>query len=202
MFLRKGWFFSIALVISSIFFSATASAQTQVSTSIKPLQLIAAAITDGVSVPILILGAEQDPHHASLRPSQRRALAQADLLLWVGPAMESALSKVIVERDEAVITAIELESLQKQILLNAVDPHLWLDTSNALLIAKTLTEKLIYMDVTNSHQYQANLAHFEMSINELNSTIKNKLAQQNHNGFAVYHTLFNIMRRNLVCSML
>src|SRR5690606_9203123 len=49
--------------------------------SIKPLQLIAAAITDGVSTPQLVMDGGHDPHHITLRPSDRRKLQQADLVL-------------------------------------------------------------------------------------------------------------------------
>jgi ABC-type Zn2+ transport system substrate-binding protein/surface adhesin len=42
-----------------------ALAAPQVAASIKPLQLIAAAVTDGVTSPSVIWGQGQDPHHVA-----------------------------------------------------------------------------------------------------------------------------------------
>src|SRR6187551_3528168 len=90
-------------IVTGLFLMASiitsASAAPQVATSIKPLQLIAAAITEGVSEPQLILGNNQDPHHASLRPSDRKVLAEAEVILWVGPILELPLVETIADRE-------------------------------------------------------------------------------------------------------
>src|SRR5687768_8381059 len=89
---RAGYRKLLVVGFCLLFFAATAvSAAPQVAASIKPLQLIAEAITDGVSTPELILSNSQDPHNAALRPSDRLTLAQADIVLWVGPMLELPL---------------------------------------------------------------------------------------------------------------
>ncbi|MEY3659664.1 MAG: hypothetical protein RLZZ169_489, partial [Pseudomonadota bacterium] len=74
--------FVLSLLLAALALPAAAAPAPVLAASIKPLQLLAAAITDGVSEPQLVLGASEDPHHAALRPSQRRALQAADLVLW------------------------------------------------------------------------------------------------------------------------
>ena len=79
--------------------------------TIKPLQLIAAAITDNVSKPELLLPPGSSPHGYSLRPSDVRKLAAADLVFWIGPDMESFLPKVL-ERHVGAGKAISLMNSQ------------------------------------------------------------------------------------------
>jgi zinc transport system substrate-binding protein len=68
-----------------------AAAETNIVTSIKPLELLVRAVaTDDVTVTNLVAPGGS-PHNYTLRPSQRRALEQADAIFWVGPEMESFL---------------------------------------------------------------------------------------------------------------
>jgi zinc transport system substrate-binding protein len=172
------------------FLSMIVQAQVQVSASIRPLQMIVAAITDGVTEPALILEANQDPHQSALRPSQRRAIAQADLILWVGPGMESSLSKVIIPEAGNVMTALNLEGIQKQPLRNGVDPHLWLNTENARVIARALSQALGSLDTVNSLQYHNNLLSFEEELMALDKEIQADVSQYADQAFAVYHNAF------------
>ena len=121
--------------------------------SIKPLQLIAAAVTDGISIPVLAVGAGQDPHHLSLRPSERRALQNAELVLWAGPALEVPLVDVISDIDARVVTAQLLPGIQLGSIEGAIDPHLWLDSHNARHIATALATELQQLDTANADRY-------------------------------------------------
>ncbi len=98
-------------IFSLCVISSLSVAQPTVSVSIKPLQLISAAITAGIndlSEPGLIIGPEQDPHHPFMRPSERRTLYDADILLWVGPLLEAALEDLTKQSSASVINAYEL----------------------------------------------------------------------------------------------
>lgn len=81
----------------------SAQAETpRVVTTIKPLQLIAAAVLDGIDQPGVLLPPGASPHTYALRPSERRALAQAERIYWVGPDMEMFLAQLLTERGVAV----------------------------------------------------------------------------------------------------
>ncbi|MEH6648402.1 MAG: zinc ABC transporter substrate-binding protein ZnuA [Motiliproteus sp.] len=67
----------------------------QVVTSIKPVQLLVAAISDGVTAPQLLIPGASSPHDFQLRPSERRELEQAQLIFWIGPQLEMSLTKVL-----------------------------------------------------------------------------------------------------------
>ena len=86
----------------------------QVVTDIAPVQSLVAAVMDGVGDPALILEGGGDPHNVNLRPSQARAISDADLVIWVGPALtpwlEDALPRLAPET--AVLTLSDLEGLE------------------------------------------------------------------------------------------
>jgi zinc transport system substrate-binding protein len=91
--------FSIPLLATATFFASTqAQAEIEVLTSIKPLQLIAAAVQDGAGKPAVLLPPGASPHHYALRPSDVRQIRSADLLYWIGPDMEAFLAPVLEGR--------------------------------------------------------------------------------------------------------
>ena len=65
----------------------------EVLSSIKPLQLLVAEISEGIHSSELLIPAQGSPHDFHLRPSERNRMEQADLIFWIGPQLEMALSK-------------------------------------------------------------------------------------------------------------
>lgn len=188
--------FSLILVlIQSFAFSAGVQAQPLVVASVKPLQLIAAAVTDGVSVPGLVIGPGQDPHHLSLRPSERRALAEAGISLWVGPVLEEPLADTLDVTSPQVITAYALLEAAGLTLPERMDPHIWLSTQNARLIAQVLTRRLQALDTLNQARYANNLNRFLLALDELDAGITALLAPLSTRDFAVYHNAFRYFER-------
>ncbi len=88
-------FFVIGTLIGALVFStgAALAAAPQVVVSVPPLHSLAAAVMAGVGKPVLLLTGSTSPHASSMRPSQARALNQADLVVWVGPELEVALTR-------------------------------------------------------------------------------------------------------------
>jgi zinc transport system substrate-binding protein len=58
--------------VASFLLIGSAQAEVKVLTSIKPLQLIAAAVQDGVAIPEVLLPPGASPHNYALRPSDVR----------------------------------------------------------------------------------------------------------------------------------
>lgn len=71
------------------------SAQADVVTSVKPLGLIAAALTENVTNVSVLVPNGASPHHYALKPSDMRKLADADQIFWVGPQLEHFLERPI-----------------------------------------------------------------------------------------------------------
>lgn len=104
--------FSVPLLLFLVLSSAAARAEVDLLTSIKPLQLIAAAVQDGVGTPAVLLPAGASAHQYSLRPSDVRHLREADLFYWIGPDMESFLEPVLKGRHGPHLALQSLDGLQ------------------------------------------------------------------------------------------
>jgi len=176
-------------------------AQPQVLASIKPLQLIASAVTDGVSSPSLLIAANQSPHDVTLRPSDVRKLAEAELLLWVGPEMETYLANIMArtESRERTLQAVSLPGIRlhesgtdsahghEEDDGHFHDPHIWLDTGNALVIARHLAETLGTIDPQNRARYERNVQAFGDSIRQLEQRVQERINAVPDPRYAVYH---------------
>lgn len=64
-------------------------------TSIKPVHALVAAVMGNLGAPQLLLEAPASAHHFTLKPSQARSLQTADMVFWIGPAMERPLTKAL-----------------------------------------------------------------------------------------------------------
>ena len=86
--------FSAMLSLVIYLTPAIPSADTvRVVTSIKPVHSLAAMVLDGIAEPYLIVRGANSPHGYAMRPSDAQALAHADAVFWIGPAMETFLTK-------------------------------------------------------------------------------------------------------------
>jgi len=76
--------------------SAADAAETpSVVATIKPIHALAAGVMEGVATPYLLLEGAASPHSYSLKPSEARRIDDADLILWVGDALETFMQRPI-----------------------------------------------------------------------------------------------------------
>lgn len=92
----------LAMTVGIAFTATARSEEPRVVVSIKPIHALAAALLDGVAEPVLLLDGASSPHSYALRPSERRALQEADAVIWVGPELESFLVKPLSLLPEGV----------------------------------------------------------------------------------------------------
>ncbi|MDH4559648.1 zinc ABC transporter substrate-binding protein [Pseudomonas sp. BN411] len=199
----------------SLFLSAcalSAQADVRLLTSIKPLQLIAAAVQDGAGQPEVLLPPGASPHQYALRPSDVRRVREADLFYWVGPDLEGFLPRVLKGRDkpsvalqsEPGMTLRHFEALQDEHegehdehehdhahRPGSLDAHLWLLPANARVIAARMAADLAAADPANAARYQANLAAFQGRLDQLDATLKARMAKVADKPFFVFHEAFD-----------
>ncbi len=91
--------------------------------SIAPLHGLAASVMQGVAEPHLLLPPGATPHSFSLRPSSARALAGADMIVWVGPALENFMERSLkaLAKKNRLLTLSETRGIT---LLKARSGHL------------------------------------------------------------------------------
>ena len=69
-----------------------AAAAPRVVATIPPVAALAADVMRGVAEPRLLLPPGASPHDYQMRPSDARALSEADVVLWIGPELETFLA--------------------------------------------------------------------------------------------------------------
>ncbi|WP_409278981.1 zinc ABC transporter substrate-binding protein [Pseudomonas defluvii] len=195
--------------VSSLVVLAPAQAEVRVLTSIKPLQLIAAAVQDGVGTPEVLLPPGASPHHYALRPSDVRRVAEVDLLYWIGPDMEGFLPRVLSGRDKPSVALQAVPGLQLRHFgedshshdstdehdhdhrPGSLDAHLWLAPANARVIAAKMAADLVAADPANAARYQSNLSAFEQRLDALDLRLKARLAGVSGRPYFVFHEAFD-----------
>ena len=98
-----------ALMASAMLMGAGgALAAPDVVVSIKPIHSLVAGVMQGVGVPTLIVEGAASPHTYSMKPSNARAVQNADVVFWIGPSMEAFLDKPLdALAGKAVVVALQ-----------------------------------------------------------------------------------------------
>ncbi len=81
------------LLAATVTSRASAAPPPQVIATIKPIHSLVSMVMQDVGEPRLLIGSGASPHTYSLKPSDARALQQADVVFWVGETLETFLEK-------------------------------------------------------------------------------------------------------------
>src|SRR5919106_6485405 len=84
---------ALALVLGMTALRSADAEAPRVVASIKPIHSLVAGVMQGIGEPVLLVLGTGSEHSYNVRPSQARALAQADVVFWVGETMETFLIK-------------------------------------------------------------------------------------------------------------
>jgi zinc transport system substrate-binding protein len=99
---------ALLLASAAMIGAPNAMAAPNVVVSIKPIHSLVAAIMEGVAVPQVIVDGGASPHTYSLKPSNAKALENADVVFWVGDGLEKFLEKPL-ESLAGKATVVELD---------------------------------------------------------------------------------------------
>ncbi|WP_333682782.1 zinc ABC transporter substrate-binding protein [Pontibaca methylaminivorans] len=187
-----------------------------VATDIAPVHSLVAAVMGDLGAPALLVEPGASPHGYSLRPSQARALGQADVLFMVS----DALTPWLVEAAGSLAPGTarhRLAEVEGTRLLptregadfesdhehdhdhhdhdhdhdhGGTDPHAWLDPGNADLWLDAIAAELGRLDPDNAGQYSANAATARKELDSLAAGITDRLAPLHHLRFVVFHDAF------------
>lgn len=211
--------FSAVLALSLPALAVPDNPPPQVLATIAPLAGIAAAVTEGISTPDLLISGNASPHTYALTPQAAEKLQKADILLWAGPGLE----QVIVSKSALINPAATrlglLDEDAGQIHLatrhsalweddnededghghdhghdhhdhGAVDPHAWLEPDNAIILANRLATALASRDSAHAERYKANAAAFTAQVKSTDARIAAQLAPLATRGYMVFHDAY------------
>ena len=205
----------IALGAATLLASASTLASTQVVTSLKPIELLVRAIAaDDVEITTLVQPGAS-PHNYSMKPSQRRALEAADAIFWVGPEMETFLTRLLGgsefrDRTYSLMHGENVPEVQsdsghgdhddheesgghddhRHDHGSGEDPHIWLDPALAVEMARDIHRVLATLKSADTHVLDANLARFERAMAETETAINQRLDPARDIDLFTYHDAF------------
>jgi zinc transport system substrate-binding protein len=181
------------------------AAPPKVVASIKPVQALVKAVMGELGDPVLLIPATASPHQFSLKPSQARTLEDADVVFWIGPQLEIALSGPL-EKLASSAQVVELLKAPRLRLLNydpedadheneaehghdhnGVDPHIWLSPSNARALVSHIADVLSQADPANADTYEHNADQARQKIGILARKTMQYVAAMRYVPYLVQH---------------
>ena len=175
--------------------------------SIKPVHTLVAGVMGDLGTPHLLLAAPTSAHHFTLKPSQARALQNADIVFWIGPGMEQPLTKALATL-AADAQSVALDDSAGLVLFDfdddghddhgtkdkhdghgghGINPHIWLDPFNAQIMLGVIADHLGKADPVNAKAYQANADAMRQTFAQLQIDIARQLAPFAESEFLVLH---------------
>lgn len=210
---------AVLLVLSSVLaiaFGPAVNAKTalRVAATVAPVHSLVAMVTEGILQPDLIVRPGASPHDYALKPSEARALDDADVAFWVGEGLEPWMAKAVttLAGDAQVIELGEVDGILRLNMresgawaeevhdeaksdhdhnhANGFDPHLWLDPENALIWLGSITEALVDADPSNADAYSANAKAAALEIEAVTADIDDLLEPIRGKPYAVFHDAY------------
>lgn len=140
---------------------AHAGAGLRVVVTIKPIHSLLAGLMRDSDSPALLMDGDRPPFAYTPDNQQLEQLAAADLLIWVGPELESSLASVVGSlpprvRVVELLASPELKILPSRTRDDRRDPYFWLDSRNIVLLVNSLTGLLQELDAPRAHVYERN----------------------------------------------
>jgi len=174
--------------------------------------LLTAVTGDETSVNILLPG-NMSPHNYRLRFSDIKLIKESDLFFWVGPNLESGISKAVKTHGTTnIIKLMDIDDLSWPKTTGELghshsnlnhghdnehesyegvkdnrDHHIWLSPQNAVAIVATINDLLGKKFPDKKEFFEKNTNNFEASLKSLNITIRERLEEIKHKGFLVAH---------------
>ncbi len=162
--------------------------------TIKPLALIAADIGGEQTKVRQLIPSNNSPHDYALRMSDRLAVTDARLVLWIGPSFEPFVGKLL-SRNQPTLIVEQLQGVSWPAAHSSYhdgeqDPHLWLNPENAITIARYLADKLAELDPANRDAYMSNFKRFGSDLRELAQTTQDRLERLQKVPFVALHDAY------------
>lgn len=168
-------------------------------TDIPPVHSLVAQVMGNLGHPELLLAKGADEHDFQLRPSQAGAVADAGLVVWIGPKLTPWLESALENRPDgaAALALLDAEGTMRRAYGGAKpdahggdDPHAWLDPGNGQAWLGLIAEELGRLDPENAATYQANATAGAKRIAALDADLAALLAPVKDKPIVTYHDAF------------
>lgn len=155
-----------------------ASGRLKIVASIVPLYNITAAIAGDKADIVSMVPPGSSPHTFSPKPSQLKAMADADLFIQVGSGMEFWADKLIKAADNKKLKILTITEGLKLLAgdsdepvdksgRRAGNPHVWLDPMITKDFSKRICAQLSEQDPADAEYFAANYKNFALKLDGL-----------------------------------
>jgi len=181
--------------------------------SINPLHSIVTAIVGNTGNVSLLIESNTSPHNFALKPSHAKLLNNAEIFFYIDDQLESALKKTIKSLPKTVkvkkvsqFKNLKLLPVRKNLNWEedghnhnhdhgSYDIHFWLDTQNAIEIAKGVTQELSKLYPENINTYKKNAKKLITKIKTKDNSIKLKLKEVKNKPYIVFHDAYQYFEK-------
>lgn len=195
--------------------SARGADEVRVVVTIKPLHALVAHVMSGVGSPVLLVKGAASPHSFSLRPSEVRALNDADVFFRMSEKVEPFTAKVVksLPRHVEVVTlqdAPGMALLAQRVGITferhvhakhndgghrhdglqtgeAVDGHAWLDPDNAKAMVDRIHQALAAKYPSHAPAFKDNADSLKTKLDALAAELDGDLAPIAQMPYIVFH---------------
>lgn len=167
--------------------------ESRVVVSIKPLHSLVSAVMNGDAEPELLVKGNSSPHNFTLRPSQMSALAEADIVFYIGDMFELFLRR-IMDNLPATTELITMATTPGLVLLPLRTPgttmpdlHYWLMPQNAIAMVRYIDEVLSRRYPEKHALYHHNAMVLEKRLQILDNELHKRMKNLQDTPFIVFH---------------
>lgn len=205
------------VVLFCVFSHAAFAGQGGVVASIKPLHSLVAAVMEGdEQKPLLLVDGKASMHGFSLKPSQRRALEEADLVFYISPELESFVAKALYQSSGKTRQSrlSEVEGLTLYPVRwphhhdedehehedehgeeSGDDMHVWMSPENAKLMVAEIARRLSEAYPQKQALYERNAKALFARLDALDQAMAARMAKIAHKPFVVFHDAYQYFEK-------
>jgi zinc transport system substrate-binding protein len=217
----RPWPLTVALVAGTLAgagFNSAAAEPPRVVATIPPIHSLAAAVMAGAGEPALLVWGNASPHGYQLRPSEAAAIQDADVVVWVGPSLESFMERPLgnLGAGTRVVTLLEApgverlpareggawetrgdeehhEGVEEDHGHGEHDPHVWLNPANAQAMVRAIAAAVTAADPERAALYHANEERTVRELAALDKELDAALAPVRGKPFIVFHDAYQYL---------
>ncbi len=215
------WSGIVLFFLLTVFTTSSSNAQTKkltILSTIKPIQLLVNDIVGQHATSTLLISARMNLHNYSLRPSDLRKIAHADMVIRISENMETFLNSLFDQNKPVIslshaagIAWLPVRGSHNHSASNhgdnhsaeqhhrahhsTNDYHIWLDPNQVTLLADYITQKLSLIDPKHAENYSKNNEQLKQEIYHAHRVAQSKLQPLKGKPYLVFHDSWHYFER-------
>lgn len=180
-----------ALLVSFLLAPVSVADTPRVLVTIKPYHSLVSLLLDDITRPALLLDGYQSPHTFRLKPYDTQTIAEADIIIWAGPTLETPLAPRLRKANDQHIIQIADGHDNEAHHQHETDPHRWLDPVLTINDMERIAEQLITAYPQHRKHISTMLKQVTTQLKKLDNDIRIILGDQKKVSALLYHAAWN-----------